>query len=188
MAAFVVGATPTAHATASTWAGGAAPARSPRRPAARNVVHMIALTRDTEKGTEKRIVVTGTGVVSCFGSDSDHFYQCLLDGKSGVKKVTNFDVNGWSTDFAASIDKESIGAEGYVAPKILRRMDPFLTYALVAGKKALEDAGIGIDSDAFNKLDKTRSGVLCGSGMGGLNVYSEGVEKRLKGAKMSPFL
>lgn len=150
---------------------------------------MIALTRDTAAGKVKRIVITGTGVVSCFGSDSDVFYDALLAGKSGVKKVEKFNVDGWATDFAAWIRPESFQTEGYVPRKLLRRVDPFLTYALVAGKKALENAGIGIGSEAHQLLEKTRAGVLCGSGMGGLQIYSEGVEKLLmKGyERMSPF-
>lgn len=150
---------------------------------------MVSLTRESDKGPVKRIVVSGAGVVSCFGSDVDVFYQSLLDGKSGVRKVEKFDVEGWTTQFAATIDPTSIGSEGYVPPKLTRRLDPFLTYALVAGKKALENAGIGIGSDAFNALDKLRAGVLCGSGMGGLDIYSQGVEKLLTRGyrKMSPF-
>lgn len=150
---------------------------------------MIALTRETSQGTVKRIVVTGTGVVSCFGTDADVFYQNLLDGNSGVKKVTRFDVEGWTTNFAAAIDSDLVNSSGYINPKLLRRIDPFLTYAIIAGKKALESAGIEIGSDAFESLNKHRSGVLCGSGMGGLNIYSEGVEKLISRghSRMSPF-
>lgn len=106
-----------------------------------------------------------------------------------MKKVTRFDVDGWATDFAACINSEELSTKGYVAPKLLRRLDPFLTYAIIAGKKALENAGLQIGSDAFNELDKLRAGVLCGSGMGGLNIYSQGVEKLLSAghARMSPF-
>lgn len=150
---------------------------------------MVALTRETANGTVKRIVVTGTGVVSCLGSDSDQFYQSLLEGKSGARRVTRFDTEGWSTNFAATVEPEHCNTEGYIKPKLLRRLDPFLKYALVAAKKALEDAGIPMDSDALNALNKERAGVLCGSGMGGLNIYSEGVEKLITRGykKMSPF-
>lgn len=150
---------------------------------------MVALTRKTAGGDVKRIVVTGAGVVSCFGSNVDEFYQALLDGKSGVRKIDKFDADGWSTDFAACIDPKLIDTTGYVHPKDVKRLDPFLTYALVAGQKALENAGLTIGSEAFEALDKTRGGVLCGSGMGGLNIYTEGVEKLINRgyARMSPF-
>lgn len=170
--------------------GALAPRRAlQRRALARCNPRMAVLTRETAQGTVKRVVVTGTGVVSCFGTDSDEFYQALLDGKSGARQITQFDVDGWKTDFAAYIDPEQVKAEEYVAPKMLRRLDPFLAYALVAAHKALQDAGIALDSDAFKAIDKSRAGVLCGSGMGGLNIYSEGVEKLIsKGHnRMSPF-
>lgn len=159
----------------------------PRAPS-KQTVRMTTLTRETANGTVKRVVVTGTGVVSCFGCDSDVFYQSLLDGKSGVRKVSSFDVDGWTTDFAATVDPDSIDLKGYISPKLLRRLDPFLTFALVAGKKALEEAGLGSE-EALAAIKKERAGVLCGSGMGGLRIYSEGVEKLLtKGhGKMSPF-
>lgn len=149
----------------------------------------IPLTRETANGTVKRVVVTGMGLVSCFGTDPDEYYNSLLAGKSGVRKITDFDVDGWSTDFAACIDKGDIGAEDYVNPKLMRRTDPFISFALVAGKKALADAGLGIGTDAMAALDKNRCGVLCGSGMGGLDIYAQGVEKLLTRGykKMSPF-
>lgn len=150
---------------------------------------MVTLTRQTDKGSVKRIVVTGAGVVSCFGSDVDVFYDSLLQGKSGTRKVESFDVEGWSTDFAAWISPEHVGVSGYVSPKLLRRLDPFLTYAIVAGKKCLEQAGLSLSTPAFDALDKTRCGVLCGSGMGGLGIYTEGVQKLVSRgySKMSPF-
>lgn len=189
--AFVGGIARATHQTSSTWASthrGLNEHVCVRRR--RSGVQMATpLTRDTERGPVKRVVVTGMGLVSCFGTDPDEFYNSLLAGKSGVRKITNFDVDGWSTDFAAIVNRDAIDAEHYVNPKLIRRGDPFLTYALVAGKKALMDAGIGLGSDALAALDKFRCGVLCGSGMGGLDIYAQGVEKLLtKGyKKMSPF-
>lgn len=152
-------------------------------------VRMVSLTRETAQGSVKRVVITGVGLVSCFGTDADEYYDALLRGKSGVRKVSGFDVEGWSTNFAAYIDPKDINTEGYVSAKMSRRLDPFLTYALVSGKKALESAGIGVNTEAFKALDKARCGVLCGSGMGGLNAYTQGVEKLISRGhqKMSPF-
>ncbi len=192
--AFVNGASAAYHQATSSWASGVAakcsadPFRSGRyitRPA---TVRMVSLTRDTANGTVKRVVVTGTGLVSCFGTDSDQFYDALLQGKSGVRKVSKFDVEGWSTDFAATIDLKDIDTS-HIGRKNLRRFDPFLTYALVAAKNALENAGIPLGSDALNALQKDKCGVLCGSGMGGLDIYSQGVEKLVSQGytKMSPF-
>lgn len=149
----------------------------------------VPLTRETVNGAVKRVVVTGLGLVSCFGTDPDEYYNALLAGKSGVRKISEFDVEGWSTDFAAYIDKDTIGAEAYINPKLIRRADPFLTYALVAAKKALAHADLEVGGGTLNALDKSRCGVLCGSGMGGLDIYAQGVEKLLTRGykKMSPF-
>lgn len=147
-------------------------------------------TRDNGfAGPRKRIVVTGMGVASCFGSNVDTFYDTLLSGKSGVRKVDTFDVEGWTTNFAASIPKELRDPAGYVSPKMARRLDPFLLYSIVTGKKALEHAGLAMGSEEFEKLDKFRCGVICGSGMGGLQVYSHGVETLTTKnvTRMSPF-
>lgn len=188
-----VGLTPRAfHQTSSRWTSSNrlndVDSRRPKR-ASTALRMQIPLTRDTENGTVKRVVVTGMGLVSCFGTDPDEYYDALLAGKSGVRKISEFDVEGWSTNFAAHIDKSSIGAENFMEPKLIRRTDPFISYALVAGKKALADAQLEIGSEALEALNKARCGVLCGSGMGGLDIYATGVEKLLmKGyKKMSPF-
>jgi 3-oxoacyl-[acyl-carrier-protein] synthase II len=149
----------------------------------------VDFERDSPRGRVKRIVVTGTGVVSCFGTDVDEYYESLLAGKSGVRQVTGFDVGGWGTTIAAEIDRASVDTKDYVSAKLKRRLDPFLMYALVASKSALENAGVGIGTPGMEALDKKRCGVLCGSGMGGLEVYSQGVTK-LNAAgvsRMSPF-
>uniref|UniRef100_A0A7S1ETK1 3-oxoacyl-[acyl-carrier-protein] synthase I, chloroplastic n=1 Tax=Timspurckia oligopyrenoides TaxID=708627 RepID=A0A7S1ETK1_9RHOD len=166
--------------------------RSLIKNGSRSTSHVLSmgLTRKDGKGNEKkRIVVTGMGVVSCFGSDVDVFYDKLLAGTSGVREVEAFDTEGWATRIAAEIPKDLIDPTGYVSLKNIRRLDPFLMYTLVSGKKALENAGLGMDTDAFKALEKTKCGVLIGSGMGGLNIYAQGVEKLLaKGPKgMSPF-
>ena len=193
---FAVTAVRASHQTSSQWISrnsGCCPSKPnagrPRQRSSSSTVKMVTLTRETANGTVKRVVVTGTGLVSCFGTDPDTYYDALLAGKSGVRKVSAFDVDGWSTDFAAYIDMKDVDTDPYVQPKLLRRLDPVLTYALVAGKKALESAGIGVGTDAFEELQKEKCGVLCGSGMGGLNIYSEGVEKlHTRGhKKMSPF-
>lgn len=162
-----------------------APSNSKRRS---SNISMVQLTRETANGPVKRIVVTGTGVTSCFGCDSDVFYQSLLDGKSGVRRIESFDCESWNTNFAATVNFGDLDLSEYISPKLGRRLDPFLKYALIAGKKALAEAGLD-DPDAFAAIKKDRAGVLCGSGMGGLQIYSDGVEKLLNRgySKMSPF-
>lgn len=134
---------------------------------------------------KKRVVVTGMGVASCFGNEVDRFYQMLLAGQSGVKTVTHFDCEGLATRFAASIP--AFDAGDYVDKKQARRIDKFIALAMVAGKKALEYGGLGPEQLAL--LDKTRCGVLIGSGIGGMGVYAEGVKQVVERnyRRISPF-
>lgn len=131
---------------------------------------------------KKRIVVTGIGIVSCFGNDVDQFYQSLLEGKSGVKAISRFPTDDFPAKIAATIDDFDPG--DYIDKKQSRRLDPYIKYTIVAGKRALEGGAISLDD-----LDKERVGVLVGSGMGGMEVYTAGVETLTqKGSKwVSPF-
>ncbi|NGX36661.1 MAG: 3-oxoacyl-[acyl-carrier-protein] synthase 2, partial [Candidatus Anoxychlamydiales bacterium] len=89
---------------------------------------------------KRRVVITGMGLVSCFGTDVDTFYEQLLKGSSGVKPITGFDVKEFPTQIAAMIEDFDVG--DYMQKKMGRRSDPFIRYAMVAGKKALEHAKI----------------------------------------------
>lgn len=135
--------------------------------------------------TRKRVVVTGMGVVSCFGTDVDHFYEQLLAGKSGITPIEGFDCSTYPTRFAGVIQDFDPG--DYMDKKQARRVDPFIRYTMVGGKKALENAGI--HAEELAKLDKTRSGIIIGSGMGGMSVFYDGIETVLsKGYKrLTPF-
>jgi len=109
--------------------------------------------------SKKRIVVTGMGIVSCFGNDIDQFYEHLLQGKSGIVPIEEFPVADYPTRFAGCIRNFDPGV--YMDKKQARRVDPFIRYVIVSGKKALESAKL--DADAMAKLDKTRCGVIIGS-------------------------
>jgi 3-oxoacyl-[acyl-carrier-protein] synthase II len=132
---------------------------------------------------KRRIVVTGMGIVSCFGSDVETFYESLLQGKSGVSPIDKFPCEDFPTRFAAWI--KDFNSEGYLDKKQARRVDPSIAYAIVAGKKALESAGI-----EGPELDPHKVGVLIGSGMGGMGVFTEGVNTLRDGGpkRVSPFL
>jgi 3-oxoacyl-[acyl-carrier-protein] synthase II len=132
-----------------------------------------------------RIVVTGLGVVSCFGNDVDQFYASLLAGKSGVSPITQFPCEDYPTRFAAWIKDFDSGI--YVDHKLARRGDPYISYTLVAGKKAMEYAHL--NEEAIAKLNKERCGVIIGSGMGGMGVFADGVNTLAeKGPRrVSPF-
>ncbi|MBS0648173.1 MAG: beta-ketoacyl-ACP synthase II [Verrucomicrobia bacterium] len=134
---------------------------------------------------KRRIVVTGMGVVSCFGTDVDQFYDQLLAGKSGIGPLESFPCESYPTRFAGSVRNFDVG--NYIDKKQARRVDPFIRYTLVAGKKALEKGDL--TGEKLEKLDKSRCGIIIGSGMGGMGIFSDGVETLVKEGhrRVSPF-
>lgn len=130
----------------------------------------------------KRIVVTGLGVTSCFGMDVEKFYQALLEGKSGATQITSFDCSEYPTTIGAPV--QGFDCEGYLDKKQARRTDPYIRYAIVTGKKALEHAKINVDD-----IDRSRCGIILGSGMGGMSAYTDGINTiEQKGFKrLTPF-
>ena len=134
---------------------------------------------------KKRVVITGLGIVSCFGSDVQNYYESLLDGKSGVRPISTFDVQDYPTKIAAEV--QDFEYDAYINKKQARRLDPFLKYAIVAAKKSIEDSFF--TEGQLEKLNKNRCGVLIGSGMGGLSSFYENSVKisEGKGNKISPF-
>lgn len=133
----------------------------------------------------KRVVVTGMSVVSCLGQDPEQYHQNLLMGKSGVSFIENFDCQDLPTRFAGQVRDFEVG--DLMDKKQARRADTYIRYAVVAGKKALSNAGV--TPEELEKLDRSRCGVLIGSGMGGMDTYTEGVQTVMtKGyRKLTPF-
>lgn len=134
---------------------------------------------------KKRIVITGMGVISCYGMDLDTFYNSLLEGKSGVGPIESFPVENYSTRFAASVKDFEVG--DYMDKKQARRVDPFIRYIMVSGKKALENAGL--TGEALEKLDKQKCGIIISSGMGGMHCLLDGTKNILESGskRLTPF-
>ncbi|KAL6974642.1 Protein TRANSPORT INHIBITOR RESPONSE 1 [Sarracenia purpurea var. burkii] len=133
---------------------------------------------------QRRVVVTGMGVETPVGQDVDVFYNNLLEGVSGISDIEAFDCAQYPTRIAGEI--KSYSTDGWVAPKLSKRMDKFMLYMLTAGKKALAHGAI--TEDVMKELDKTRCGVLIGSAMGGMKVFNDAIEAlRISYKKMNPF-
>ncbi|MCS7250722.1 MAG: beta-ketoacyl-ACP synthase II [candidate division WOR-3 bacterium] len=132
---------------------------------------------------ERRVVVTGLGVVSSLGLNIQDFFDNLLKGKSGVSRITRFDVSNLEVQFAAEIKNFPFTDRFDV--KLAKRTDRFTQYALWASLSAVEDAQLDL-----NKLDKTKAGVIIGSGMGGIETWEIEHIKFLQGGpkKVSPLL
>ena len=94
-----------------------------------------------ENGPKKRVVITGMGLVSVFGSDVDAFYNKLLEGESGISLIERFDASNFSVRFGGQI--RDFSSEGYIDGKNDRRLDNCWRYCIVAGKRALDDANLG---------------------------------------------
>ncbi|KAL9460717.1 hypothetical protein AB3S75_003843 [Citrus x aurantiifolia] len=143
----------------------------------------FVITKKKETG-ERRIVVTGLGAVTPLGDDAHLFHTSLLEGVTGISDIHGFDCSEFPTRIAAEI--KSLSTDGWISPKIANKADKYLIYALVAGKKALVDAGI--TEQVSGELDKSRCGVIIGSAMGGLRVLNDGFEAiKVSYKKMSPF-
>ncbi|GAQ87715.1 3-ketoacyl-ACP synthase [Klebsormidium nitens] len=137
-------------------------------------------------GEKKRIVVTGLGVVSCYGTDVNHFYDQLLAGKSGITHLENFDAAAYPTKIGGEIKRDDFETGDYINPKMARRMDNYIRYLMVAGKKSLEDAGLS--TEVMESLDKARCGILIGSAMGGMQIFTDAIEALNTNFKrMNPF-
>ena len=115
---------------------------------------------------QRRVVVTGLGIVSPLGNDLDSTWSNIISGKSGADRITKFDTAGFSTTFAAELKgyNESSG----LSPKEIRRIDPFIQYALTASEQAIKDSDLSLDD-----IEKTRIGVSIGSGIGGLGSIED---------------
>ena len=132
----------------------------------------------------RRVVVTGLGVISPIGNNISSFWSSLTEGKSGIDKITLFDTTGFDSQIAGQVKQFNPQDYG-IAPKDMRRMDKFVHYAIAASKQAVEDSNLILD-----KEDKDRIGVLIGSGIGSLQIIEKEHEVLLKKgpSRVSPFL
>ena len=122
----------------------------------------------------RRVVITGLGMVSPLGGNVDVSWKNILDGKSGAGKVDHFEVEDLACQIAAQIPRGSFEDGAYdpndwMDTKEQRKVDDFIVYAVAAADQAIADSGWKAESYE----DQARSGVLIGSGIGGL----QGIEQ-----------
>jgi 3-oxoacyl-[acyl-carrier-protein] synthase II len=117
--------------------------------------------------TERRVVVTGLGVVSALGNDLDTFWNNIVSGQTGVDRITAFDPSGFDTQMAAEVKNFEPGP-AFPSPKEVRRADRFAQFGVYAGWRALQDSGLDL-----NKANRDEIGVFFGSGIGGLETTAE---------------
>lgn len=136
----------------------------------------------------RRVVITGLGLISPLGRDVASTWEALISSKSGVSKITSFDVSDLPCKIAGLVNESENGgfnAEKYISPKEIRRNDKFIVYGICAAVQAIEDSGW----KPVNEKDLEATGVLTGSGIGGLATIEESsvLIKEQEPKKLSPF-
>lgn len=131
---------------------------------------------------QRRVVVTGMGLVTPLGHCVNEVWQRLLDGQSGIHTLTTLDTSQYKVHFGGDIADFDVG--GFADPKEVKRLDRFTQFALRAGGAAVVDSGLNFESE-----DRARCGVILGSGIGGLGEIEMQIERLLmKGPdRVSPF-
>ena len=132
--------------------------------------------------TRRRVVITGLGIVSPVGNTVEEAWQNIIAGRSGIDRITRFDVSSFPVRIAGEIRNFDIGQ--YLPPKDARRMDTFIHYGMAAGIQAIKDAGL-----EAHPANAERIGVAIGSGIGGLPLIENTHDEYLAGGmrKISPF-
>jgi 3-oxoacyl-[acyl-carrier-protein] synthase II len=130
----------------------------------------------------RRVVVTGMGIVSPVGSQLETAWQNVCAGKSGIRLIDHFDPAALSTRIAGQVSGFDVGA--YLAPKDARKMDTFMHYGIAASVDALKDSGLEVSEENGHRI-----GVAMGAGIGGLQTIEENHIKMQNGGprKVSPF-
>ncbi|HEX8570166.1 MAG TPA: beta-ketoacyl-ACP synthase II [Caulobacteraceae bacterium] len=145
----------------------------------------------------RRVVVTGIGLVTPLGSGREIAWKRILEGRSGAGRITSFDASTYACQIACEVPRVdgrggggpdvegSFNPEEVLAPKELRRVDPFILYAIAAAEEAIADSGWVGETEEI----KERAGVIIGSGIGGLTSIAETtLELEHKGPRrISPF-
>jgi len=133
---------------------------------------------------ERRVVITGLGIISPVGNDVASFWQALKEGKNGITAITQFDASPFYSRIAGEVKGFDLTSYG-ISPRDTRHMAKFVQYAVAGSQEALKDSGLDLD-----KEDRTRIGVLIGSGIGSLQTIEKEHNILLaKGpSRLSPFL
>ena len=123
---------------------------------------------------QKRVVVTGLGALTPLGNTVKEFWNNLIEGRSGAAAITKFDTAKFKTKFACEV--KNYDPRNYFEKGEIRKMDPFAQYALVTSGEALKDSALNLET-----IDKTRVGVIWGSGNGGFYTFQQEIMDYARG-------
>ena len=131
--------------------------------------------------SERRVVITGMGIISPVGNSVSEAWNNIINGNSGVSPITKFDTKDLETKFAATVN---FNPEEYLDKKEIRRVDEFIQFGLIASDQCIIDSGLNLELE-----DLTRIGVSIGSGIGGLKTIEENklILDKKGPKKISPF-
>ncbi|WP_372372672.1 beta-ketoacyl-ACP synthase II [Alcaligenes faecalis] len=131
---------------------------------------------------KRRVVITGLGIVSPVGNDIPTAWDNIVNGRSGIGRITRFDPSALSAQIAGEVKDFDLAP--YISSKEAKQMDTFIHYGVVAGMQAWQDCGLDI-----NSIDAERVGVIVGSGIGGLPRIEETQKDYLERGprRISPF-
>ncbi|HEX9160428.1 MAG TPA: beta-ketoacyl-ACP synthase II [Thermoanaerobaculia bacterium] len=132
--------------------------------------------------TKRRVVVTGIGMISPLGVGSEPTWQGLIEGRSGVGKITKFDASAFPAQIAGEV--RGFNPEDWIEKKEVKKSDTFIHYAVAAAQMAVDDARLD-----WKTCDGDRVGVIIGSGIGGLPLIEEMHTKMMERGptRISPF-
>jgi 3-oxoacyl-[acyl-carrier-protein] synthase II len=130
---------------------------------------------------DRRVVITGLGVITPIGIGKESFCKSLLKGKNGVCEITKFDTSDFTVKIAAEVkDFDPLKA---LSPKKARRMDRFSQFAVLSSLEAWSDSGLDIERE-----NNSRIGVIIGSGIGGIETWEEQYKRLIASPRrVSPF-
>ena len=132
----------------------------------------------------RRVVITGTGLVSALGTGTEKNWKAVLAGQSGIARITRFSDPDIVVNIAGEV--KDFRAEDFMERKEARRMDLFCQYALAGAELAMRESAMPIGPDGY---DPERVGVIVGSGIGGLSSFEETVRMAIEKGfdRISPF-
>ncbi len=128
----------------------------------------------------RRVVITGLGIISPVGNSISEAWDNILNGRSGITRITRFDASTLPVQIAGEVKNFDVTA--YVSGKEARRYDKFIHYGLAAAIDALKDAGLGEHPDNAERI-----GVCIGSGIGGLPMIEDTHNATLEGGACCRF-
>ncbi|MFE8600174.1 beta-ketoacyl-ACP synthase II [Archangium violaceum] len=137
--------------------------------------------------SNRRVVVTGTGIITALGTGTEKNWQAMLAGKSGIGPITRFETKKIDTNFAG--EAKDFEPEQFIDKREVRRMDLFSQFALAAADMAVKESGLPVGLDKPNGYAPEKVGVIVGSGIGGLSSLEEQHRKGLEKGfdRLSPF-